>query len=97
MTKEGYFQSKFKKKLEKKGWVIVKNSGLGVPDGFPDLSCYAPFGETFFIEAKADKQSPKQPLQDAQINRLKKMSFSASYVYPQNEEQILTEMGYYDV
>lgn len=79
------FKAKIQNQLKKQGCVIIQNvAGAGVPTGFPDTTIISPFGKVYFVEWKKTTNAKKQPLQEAQIARLRKMGHSASFVYPEN-------------
>ena len=52
MTPEGKIQSSINKYLSSIGYIVVKNMAVSL-NGWPDVSCYGPYGKTFMIEVKA--------------------------------------------
>ncbi len=91
MPLESKFQTELIKEIKQKypGAVILKNDPnylLGVPDW---LVLYE--DRWAMLEAKASKNAEHQPNQDYWIKKLFYMSY-ASFVYPENKEQVLYEL-----
>ena len=67
-------QNKVKKQLEANGWWVIKIIRCG-ENGLPDLMALKD-GQAIFIECKEATDTVK-PLQQYQIDKLKKMGFIA--------------------
>lgn len=92
MSIEAKLQSEIIKYLKSKGCYVIKhNAGPGVPAGCPDLSFYLE-GMFGFIEVKASKASPYQPLQKEALAKLDEWSW-AKRVDPSNWLEIKQELG----
>lgn len=86
------FQAKFIQKLRKMGYRCYKQQmNATTRIGTPDLFI---FKEGFWgwIEFKKSKRSPKRPGQQENIDWANENSWG-SFVYPENEEEILKELG----
>ena len=88
-------ESKYQKELMDKikelypGCVVMKNDS-GYIQGFPDWTIL--YGKKWAVlEAKREKDAPKQPNQDYYVEKLDAMSFSR-FVYPENEEEVLRDL-----
>ena len=92
---ERVFQAKFIKKLRKKGWEVLKNDA-NLHKGIPDLLVLSPFGECFFVEVKQSAKAERTSLQIWWSKRLKDMGQWHFWLYPENEKEVLTKMGFYD-
>lgn len=88
-------ESKFQKELmdaireEYPGCVIIKNDPNYI-QGFPDWTILYK-NKWAVIEAKKEKNAPKQPNQDHYVEKLNNMSFSR-FAYPENKEEVLSEL-----
>lgn len=72
MTQEQFIQSTIIKKLEKQGWIVVKNTVTSYP-GWPDLTAYKD-GHAVFIEVKKPGENAYK--RQAMIhNKLRKAGF----------------------
>jgi len=58
MPLESVIQSKIMKSLEKKGWIVVRNSVCNL-SGWPDLTAYKK-KRTVFIEVKKEGEKPTE-------------------------------------
>lgn len=88
---EGEYQSHLKKKLECRfpGSVILKNDS-GYIQGIPDLLIL--FNDKWaMLEVKISEKAKIQPNQPYWVKRLNDMSFAA-FIYPSNEEEILSAL-----
>ena len=89
-------ESKFQKELMDKirmrypGCVIIKNDS-GYIQGFPDWTILYK-DKWAVLETKREKNATHQPNQDYYVMKLDSMSFSR-FVYPENEDDILTELS----
>lgn len=92
MSKESDFEGEFCRKLIRKGCYVIKNNaGAGVPKGTPDRTVLLPGGGWAMLEFKKSAAERYGTLQEAQLDRLKKMWYSAT-VYPENADQIMAEI-----
>lgn len=88
-------ESKFQKELIDEikerypGCVVLKNDS-GYIQGFPDWTILYK-DKWAVLEAKREKGAAKQPNQDYYVGQLDAMSFSR-FVYPENKEEVLTEL-----
>lgn len=90
--KESDFQSKLIKKLSNmfSGCIVIKNDPNYI-QGLPDLTIlYKDKWAT--LEVKKDAKAKRQPNQAFYVNRMNEMSYS-SFVYPENEEEILRNLS----
>lgn len=76
-------------KQEFPGCVAIKNDS-GYIQGFPDWTILYK-DKWAVLEAKREKDAPKQPNQDYYVEQLDNMSFSR-FVYPENKEEVLNEL-----
>jgi hypothetical protein len=76
-------------KQEFPGCVAIKNDS-GYIQGFPDWTILYK-DKWAVLEAKREKNAPKQPNQDHYVEQLNNMSFSR-FVYPENKEEVLNEL-----
>lgn len=76
-------------KQEFPGCVVIKNDS-GYIQGFPDWTILYK-DHWAVLEAKREKDAPKQPNQDHYVEKLNDMSFSR-FVYPENKEEVLNEL-----
>lgn len=88
---ESQFQKELMDEIKKEfpGSVVLKNDA-GYIQGFPDWTILYE-DKWAVLEAKRDKGATKQPNQEHYINKLNNMSF-ASFVYPENKEEVLNEL-----
>jgi len=85
MAAEQILQTKIKKYLSSKGWLVIKTMQLS-ENGFPDLFCFRD-GVTVFVEVKAKGKKPTE-LQLYRIEELKKRGFLAFWT--DNFEAVLS-------
>jgi Holliday junction resolvase-like predicted endonuclease len=88
---ESEYQAKLVKKLESlfNGCVIMKNDA-NYRQGFPDLLVL--FNNAWAVlEVKESATAPYRPNQEWYLDKLRKMSFSAT-IYPENEREVLTAL-----
>lgn len=76
-------------KQEFPGCVAIKNDS-GYIQGFPDWTILYK-DKWAVLEAKREKDAPKQPNQEYYVEQLDGMSFSR-FVYPENKEEVLNEL-----
>ncbi len=91
MPKESKFQKGLIDKIKERlpGCVIMKNDANYI-QGIPDLTIL--HGDKWaMLEVKKSENASHQPNQDYYINKMKEMSY-ASFVYPENEEEVLNEL-----
>ena len=85
-------ESKFQKELideikeQFPGCVVMKNDS-GYIQGFPDWTILYK-DKWAVLEAKREKNAPKQPNQPYYVEKLNDMSYSR-FVYPENKEEVL--------
>lgn len=88
---EGTYKSELKKKIETlfPGCIILKNDASQI-QGIPDLSIF--YGPKYaMLETKRSKYEHKRPNQEYYVEYVNNMSY-ASFVYPENEQQVLQEL-----
>lgn len=85
------YQKKLIKKLEVKfpGCVILKNDAQ-LKQGIPDLLVLYS-NKWAALEVKTSATAHHQPNQDYKVERMDEMSY-ASFIYPENEEQVFKEL-----
>lgn len=85
------YQSELKKRLRKRfpGCIVLKNDP-NIVQGIPDLLVLHK-NKWGALECKANEKAKKRPNQDHYIDVMNEMSF-ASYIYPENEEEVLNAM-----
>ena len=76
-------------KQEFPGCVAIKNDS-GYIQGFPDWTILYK-DKWAVLEAKREKDAPKQPNQEYYIEHLDEMSI-ARFVYPENKEVVMNEL-----
>lgn len=90
--KESKFQRDLKKhiRLGLPGAFVLKQTGSGIPQGFPDLIIL--HGNKWAaLEVKESADAPHRPNQDIYVSGLNEMSY-ASFIYPENEKEVLNEV-----
>lgn len=88
---ERVFQAKLIKRLKKEfpGAMVLKNDP-GYLQGMPDLTIL--YRDRWAVlEVKASKRASHQPNQEYYIDALDEMSYAA-FIYPENEEDVLSEL-----
>jgi hypothetical protein len=91
---EKVFQRELKKDLQRMfpGAIIIKMDALEI-QGIPDLLIL--YNEKWAaLECKQTKGARHRPNQDFYVDKLNKMSF-ASFIYPENKEEVLDELYNY--
>lgn len=79
--KEAKLQSEIKKWLQSQGfWVDIKTQTIFEQAGVPDLIAVRD-GKVIFFEVKATKQSNVRPVQEVQIERIRKTGTPAYVVW----------------
>lgn len=91
MDRESAFQAKLIKELRQRfnGCLVLKNDS-GYIQGVPDLLILYK-SKWAALECKRSKDAPHRPNQDHYIRELGKMSY-ASFIYPENKEDVLDEL-----
>jgi len=99
-TPEGNFKSKLIEKLEKRypNFVITKLEA-DLKNGIPDIVILGDKKRWATLEAKKSKKDVTKPRtnkrsQDYYVSTMSKMGYS-SYIYPENEEEVLRELEDY--
>lgn len=89
---ENVFQSKLIKKLGARfpGCTVMKNDA-NYRQGFPDLSVHYN-GNTAFLECKKSAAASHQPNQDYWVEKLKDDGFYATFIFPENEKEVLSDL-----
>ena len=91
MKNENQFQPQLIKKIKTRlpGAIVLKNDPNYI-QGIPDLTIF--YGNHWAtLECKKSAKAAHQPNQDYYVDEMNKMSYS-SFVYPENEEEILDEL-----
>lgn len=93
MRTEAAYQAKLIEKLEKMfpGCFIIKTDPAET-QGLPDLLILYGCGWAM-LEVKLSSRSPVQPNQDYYVNLFGQMSY-ASFIFPENENQVLHELQF---
>ena len=91
MKNENKFQHDFIDKIKTRlpGAIVLKNDPNYI-QGIPDLTIFYK-NHWATIECKKSAKAAHQPNQDYYVDEMNKMSYS-SFVYPENEEEILDEL-----
>jgi hypothetical protein len=89
---EGDYQSVLIKKIKKRfpNVVVIKNDPTYI-QGFPDLLLLRG-NKWAALEVKKDRYAHHQPNQDYYINRCKDMGSYSSFIFPENEKEVLDEL-----
>lgn len=89
--KESKFQADLIKDIRKRfeDCVVMKIDPTFI-QGFPDLLILYK-NKWAALECKRDAKAKHQPNQDYRVNKLNEMSF-ASFIYPENREEVLDEL-----
>lgn len=88
MAREADFQLSLRKEIEEKfpGSIVIKGNSQSV-QGIPDwIVVYK--DKYAFLECKKSENEKHQPNQDYYVDLLNEMSY-ASFVYPENKEEVL--------
>ena len=94
-TPEGKVKTKFIKDLKKRvklTTVLQYKQDATTVKGFPDTIILGPEAVTIYIEFKKSKNAKFQPLQKEWGEKLKERNFLYYCVYPENAEQVLSEL-----
>ena len=59
--------------------------------GFPDLAVHHN-GNTAFLECKRSAHEEHQPNQDYWVEKLRNDGFYATFIFPENEKEVLSEL-----
>ena len=88
---ESEFQKELMDEIKKKypGCIVMKNDS-GYIQGIPDWTILYK-NKWATLEAKKEKNAPKQPNQDRYVEQLDYMSFSR-IVYPENKDEVLRDL-----
>lgn len=88
---ENKFQGKLIKRIKERfpGCMVLKNDANYI-QGIPDLIILYN-GHWATLECKKSPDESHRPNQDYYISKMNEMSF-ASFIYPENEEEVLNEM-----
>lgn len=91
MVNENYYQAKLTQTLKKRfpGCIVTKGKASQM-QGIPDLCVQMP-GIPFYamLECKRSSTDPHRPNQDYYIDMYKQWGVYASFVYPENEKEVL--------
>lgn len=90
--REGKFQTELRKELEMRfpGCIVLKNDPTYL-QGIPDLTIFYK-DKWATLECKRGEHEKHQPNQDAYVEMMNKMSYSA-FIYPENKERVLNELS----
>lgn len=95
-TPEGKLKQHFVKELKKRVKLTVvlqyKQDATTV-NGFPDTILLGPEAVTVYIEFKKSKRAKFRPGQKEWGQKLTERNFLYYLVYPENEEEVLKELG----
>jgi len=83
---ERHFQRKLVARLRALGYVVVKNGGIGTPNGFPDLLVIDP-DENFVTFLEVKTRNVFQPNQIFWLEKLNK--YDAQIVNPANYDRVI--------
>lgn len=88
---ESYYQKKLVKKLTNTfpGCIVLKNDAK-LKQGIPDLLVLYK-DKWVALEVKQSETATHRPNQDYKVERMNEMSY-ASFIYPENEEKIFSEL-----
>lgn len=91
--RENEFQAKLIKDIKARipGAIVLKNDANYI-QGIPDLTVFFDGGQAVLLECKRSKNAPHQQNQDYYISVFNKMGFYATFIYPENKEEILDAM-----
>lgn len=91
---EAQYQAKLKKKLKEAfpDAIIFKvdPTASGI-QGFPDLIVLQD-NKWAALEVKENEKASHQPNQDYYVDRIRKMGNYASFIFPQNEKEVISEL-----
>ena len=91
---EAIYQSKLKKKLEKRlpdAFVLkIDPTATGI-QGFPDLLILRN-DKWAALEVKKDEYATHRPNQDHYVNQIKHMGNYSAFIFPENEKEVLNEL-----
>ena len=62
------------------------------PQGIPDIWILHPNGKSAFLECKISEDAKHQPNQDFYIEKYKKETAYANFIFPENEEEVLNDL-----
>lgn len=88
--READFQSSLKKELKERFPGIIVQKMESYTQGFPDLLLLYK-DKWAMLECKKNASAAHQPNQDAWVDILDEMSFSA-FIYPENKEDVLRDL-----
>lgn len=90
--RENKFQSQLIKDLKARfpGCIVLKNDPNYI-QGIPDLLILFNY-RWAALECKRSSTASKRPNQEYYVNKMKGMSY-ASFIYPENKDQVLDEMA----
>lgn len=91
---EAQYQAKLKKKLKERipdSFIFKMDPTTIGCQGFPDLIVLRK-DKWAALEVKEDEESSHQPNQDYYVNKIKEMGNYSSFIFPQNEEEVINEL-----
>lgn len=91
---ERNFQSKLIKRIKSElpGSIVFKNDANYI-QGFPDLTIFYK-NRYAMLECKRSANDPHRPNQDYYVRMVNDMAF-CSFIYPENEKEVLTQLKEY--
>lgn len=92
---ESKFQSNLIKEIKDRysGSVVLKNDSSYL-QGIPDLSVY--YKDKYaMLEVKKNEKASHQPNQDYYVNKIGEMGGFASFIYPENKDEVLNKLDSY--
>lgn len=91
---ENKFQAKLIKKLKKEypGCIVMKNDSSYI-QGIPDLLVLYK-DKWASLEVKKTEKARHQPNQDYYVDKMNEMGGFSSFIYPENEQEVLDELRY---
>jgi len=85
---EREFQRKVIRRLKDEGFIVLKNDGSNVPQGFPDVTIIGNRKDIRFIEFKRNLKASYRPNQLRWIQRLRDKGYNAMIITPDNEDDL---------
>lgn len=84
-------ETKYKLKVVFPGCIVKRNSTDDI-QGFPDITVFWR-GKFAMLEFKRSESASKRPNQEYWIEQIRSIGGYAGFIYPENEEEIFTELA----